>query len=100
MADQVAEVAMSGGFRQVGPKGEAQLLTRDRLQPGGKTVEQEQTFVDAQEGPVQIGILAPNTTINDLARILQTLQVSARDIIAIIDMLAKQGALKAKVITQ
>jgi flagellar P-ring protein precursor FlgI len=63
----------------------------------GQTTQATQNFVDAQEGPVQIGILAPNTTINDLAKILQTLQVSARDIIAILQALADQGALKAKV---
>jgi flagellar P-ring protein precursor FlgI len=63
----------------------------------GTTTTGEQTFVNAQEDPVQIGVLAPNTTINDLARILQTLQVSARDIIAILQALAEQGALKAKI---
>jgi flagellar P-ring protein precursor FlgI len=63
----------------------------------GQTVTGEQTNVTAQEDPVQIGILAPNTTINDLAKILQTLQVSARDIIAILQALAEQGALKAKI---
>jgi flagellar P-ring protein precursor FlgI len=63
----------------------------------GQTTTGEQTFVNAQEDPVQIGILAPNTTINDLAKILQTLQVSARDIIAILQALAEQGALKAKI---
>ena len=63
----------------------------------GTTVAGVANTVDAQEDPVQIGVLAPNTTINDLAKILQTLQVSARDIIAILQALAEQGALKAKI---
>jgi flagellar P-ring protein precursor FlgI len=63
----------------------------------GRTVTGEQTSVDAQEDPVQIGIVPPNATINDLAKILQTLQVSARDIIAILQALAEQGALKARI---
>ncbi len=67
---------------------------------GGTTTTAEQNFVTAGEDPVQIGILAPNTTINDLAKILQTLQVSARDIVAILQSLSQAGALKAKIVSQ
>jgi flagellar P-ring protein precursor FlgI len=66
----------------------------------GTTVTGEQTYVNAQEDPTQIGVIAPNATINDLARILQTLQVSARDIVAILESLAQAGALKARIISQ
>jgi len=63
----------------------------------GSTVQGEEQIVNAGENPTQIGIIPPNTTINDLAKILQTLQVTARDIIAILQALADQGALKAKI---
>ncbi|HXH61801.1 MAG TPA: flagellar basal body P-ring protein FlgI [Fimbriimonadaceae bacterium] len=63
----------------------------------GTTVAGSQNIVNAEEGPTQIGVIPPNTTIDDLAKILQTLQVSARDIIAILQALADQGALKAKI---
>lgn len=63
----------------------------------GSTVQTEVNTVDAQEDPTQIAVLRPNTTINDLAKILQALELSARDVIAILQALAEQGALKAKV---
>jgi flagellar P-ring protein precursor FlgI len=63
----------------------------------GSTVTGAENAVNALEDPTQIGVIPPNTTINDLAKILQTLQVSARDIIAILQALAEQGALKAKI---
>lgn len=63
----------------------------------GRTVTGNENIVNAQEDPTQIGVIPPNTTIGDLAKILQTLQVSARDIIAILQALAEQGALKARI---
>ena len=56
-----------------------------------------QNVIDAGEDKTQIGVIPPNATINDLAKILQTLQVTARDIIAILQALAQQGALKARI---
>lgn len=73
----------------------------DISQPGplsnGSTVVVPQTSVSADEDPPQIAVIAPNATLNDLAKILQTLNVSARDIIAILQALADQGALKARI---
>lgn len=63
----------------------------------GRTVTGQENIVNAEETPTQIGTIPANTTIGDLAKILQTLQVSARDIIAILQALAAQGALKAKI---
>lgn len=63
----------------------------------GNTVVTNENQVNAEENPTQIGVIPPNTTIADLAKILQTLQLSARDIIAILQALADQGALKAKI---
>ena len=66
----------------------------------GETVVTEQNFIDVEETPTQIGVIPPNATINDLAKILQTLKLSARDIIAILQALADQGALKARIKVQ
>lgn len=52
---------------------------------------------EAGEEPTQIGLLSGSATLNDLAKILQTLKVSARDIIAILQALAAQGSLKARI---
>lgn len=57
----------------------------------------EENIVTAQEDPTQISVIPPSTTISDLARILQTLEVSARDIIAILQALSQSGALKARI---
>lgn len=63
----------------------------------GQTVQTTEDTVTAEEQKTQIAVLRPNTTINDLAKILQALELSARDVIAILQALAEQGALKAKV---
>lgn len=60
----------------------------------------EQSRVDAQEDRVQIGVVKPSATVHDVARILQTLRVSARDVIAILEALRAQGALKARIKVQ
>ncbi|MBX3095362.1 MAG: flagellar basal body P-ring protein FlgI [Fimbriimonadaceae bacterium] len=64
----------------------------------GQTVVVAVPTTQVQEGDAQIAVVAPNATVEDLAQILQTLKVSARDIIAILQALADQGALKARVI--
>ncbi|MGE0001279.1 MAG: flagellar basal body P-ring protein FlgI [Fimbriimonadaceae bacterium] len=56
--------------------------------------------VEASESPAQTQLIAPNATLSDLARVLQELKVSARDVIAILQGLQRQGALKARVVLQ
>lgn len=63
----------------------------------GETVVVAVPQVDVTENPAQIALVAPNATLDDLAKILQTLKVSARDIIAILEALQAQGALKARI---
>lgn len=63
----------------------------------GETVVVATPQVQAGETEAQVGLLAPNATLDDLARILQTLKVSARDMIAILQSLQAQGALKARI---
>ncbi len=60
----------------------------------------DRSRVDAAEDLVQIGVVRPSATIQDLARMLQVLRVSARDVIAILEALRAQGALKARVKVQ
>lgn len=66
----------------------------------GETVVTQQPTVSATEDTAQVGLLSPNTSINDLARIFQTLKLSPRDIIAILQALREQGALKARIKVQ
>ncbi|MBS1710527.1 MAG: flagellar basal body P-ring protein FlgI [Armatimonadetes bacterium] len=70
-------------------------------QPGpfsqGQTTVTPATLTNANEQPPQVVVVAPNATLDDLAKIFQAMDVSARDIIAIIQALAQQGALKARV---
>ena len=63
----------------------------------GNTVVTDQTNVEAKEEKAQIGVLAPAATLGDLAKLFQKLKLSASDIIAILDSLKQQGALKARI---
>lgn len=63
----------------------------------GQTTVTPVTTTNADENPPQVVVVAPNATLDDLAKIFQAMDVSARDIIAIIQALAQQGALKARV---
>lgn len=66
----------------------------------GETVVTDVTTVQAQETKAQIGLLGPTTTVADLAKILQALDVSPRDLIAILQALSANGALKARIKVQ
>lgn len=63
----------------------------------GQTTVTPVTLTNAGEQPPQVVVVAPNATLDDLAKIFQAMDVSARDIIAIIQALSQQGALKARV---
>ncbi len=119
MSDQEATVVISentgtivmGGNVRLGPavvgKGSLTIRIEQELlisQPGpfsrGNTVVAEQTKVDAQEAPAQVTMMGPTTTVADLARIFQALRISATDMIAILQALRAQGALKARIKVQ
>jgi len=101
-----------GGNVKVGPaiviKGSLQVridTINDVSQPppfssGGTTKEVSNSQVSADEDKVQMALMAPNTTVADLARIFSELRVSATDIIAILQELKAQGALKARIKTE
>lgn len=73
------------------------LISQPNPLAQGTTTVVEIPRVTVVENPAQVGLVAGAATIGDLARILQTLQVSARDVIAILQALADQGALKARI---
>jgi flagellar P-ring protein precursor FlgI len=66
----------------------------------GTTENQKNTDVKVKEDTVNIGIVKPNATIDDLAKVFRALKLSPRDMIAIIEALKAQGAIKATVKTQ
>lgn len=66
----------------------------------GQTVAGTQQTLTATEDKARIGLVVPNTSVSDLARIFQALKVSPRDIIAILQALREQGSLKARIKVQ
>lgn len=63
----------------------------------GETVVANQTTVNANEEQVNVALMGGTATVADLARIFQTLKLSPTDIIAILQALREQGALKARI---
>ncbi len=66
----------------------------------GETVVIGNQKVSADQGEADIAVVAPNTTVADLARIFQELRLKASDIINILQILRQQGALKARLVIQ
>lgn len=100
-----------GGNVKIGPavvaKGSLTIRVEQELlisQPlpfsDGKTVVDNQTYLGAKEQKAQVTMMGPTTTVADLARIFQALKISAQDMIAILQALKAQGALKARIKTQ
>jgi flagellar P-ring protein precursor FlgI len=75
-------------------------VSQPRPFTNGQTIVTSESAVTANEPNAQVATLAPNTTVQDLARVFQALQLKAKDIIAILQALRQQGALKARIITQ
>ena len=66
----------------------------------GETAVVANQQVSATQGEADIAVVAPNTTVADLARIFQELRLRANDIIVILQALRQQGLLKARLIIQ
>ncbi len=62
----------------------------------GKTTPVSNSKVSANE-TAQIGLINPVTTVADLAKVFQSLKISPRDMISILQALKEQGALKARI---
>jgi flagellar P-ring protein precursor FlgI len=65
---------------------------------GGQTALQQNTEVNAKEDRVNIGVVSPNATIEDLAKVFRALKVSPTTLIAILQDLRAQGAIKARIV--
>lgn len=76
------------------------LISQPAPFSNGTTVVTGQSSVGATEDKAQVATIAPTTTVADLARLFQTLELKAADIISILQGLRQQGALKARIITQ
>lgn len=66
----------------------------------GQTVIVPNSAITVDEKTAQVATLAPNTTVQDLAKMFQALQLKPKDIISILRALKTQGALKARIISQ
>ncbi|HVT11875.1 MAG TPA: flagellar basal body P-ring protein FlgI [Fimbriimonadaceae bacterium] len=66
----------------------------------GNTVVTQKTTIDVDEPKADVASFAPNTTVADLAKVFHALQLKASDVIAILQALREQGALKARIIPQ
>lgn len=66
----------------------------------GQTVVATQPGVTGAEEMAQVALVPPSASIDDLSRIFQTLKLSPRDIIAILQALRDQGSLKARIKVQ
>ncbi len=66
----------------------------------GQTVIVPNSNITVDEKNAQVATLAPNTTVQDLAKMFQALQLKPKDIISILRALRTQGALKARIISQ
>lgn len=110
ISENTGTIVMGGNVR-LGPavvgKGSLTIRIEQELQVSqpnpftfGSTVVTEQTRVEAKEDPAQVTMMGPTTTVADLARIFQALRISATDMIAILQALRAQGALKARIKVQ
>jgi flagellar P-ring protein precursor FlgI len=108
VVDERTGTIVVGGNVKIGPA----LITRGNLrvsidrypvisQPNsfgrGETVKDEINVIGAQEDEARSATLPPYATLSDLARLFETLKVSAQDVISILQALKEQGALKARV---
>lgn len=96
---KIAPVAIASGSISVKIE-EAISVSQPNPFGKGETVAVANQKVSAEQGEADIAVMAPNTTVADLARIFQELRLKASDIINILQILRQQGALKAKLVIQ
>ncbi|MBS1705329.1 MAG: flagellar basal body P-ring protein FlgI [Armatimonadetes bacterium] len=108
IVDERTGTIVVGGNVKIGPA----LITRGSMkvsiarypvisQPAplsnGQTVVDSEYDVAIEEDQAKVGQLPAYATLADLAKLFDALQVSAQDVIAILQALKEQGALKARV---
>ena len=108
VVDERTGTIVVGGNVKIGPA----LITRGNIrvtierypvisQPApfsnGKTVVDQETDIEVLEDRAKTGQIPPYATLSDLAKLFDTLKVTAQDVIAILQALKEQGALKARI---
>ena len=76
---------------------ETPVISQPSPLSNGTTQTATVTGVSAGQDTSKIAMIPPSTTVADLAKILQTLELKPTDIIAILQALRQQGALKARI---
>jgi flagellar P-ring protein precursor FlgI len=72
------------------------LISQPGVLSGGTTVTDSQYDIQATEDRAKTGQLPAYASLSDLAKLFDTLKVSAQDVISILQALREQGALKAR----
>ncbi len=108
VVDERTGTIVIGGNVKIGPA----LITRGNIrvsierypvisQPApfsnGSTVVDQETKIETQEDHAKTGQIPSYATLSDLAKLFDTLKVSAQDVISILQALKEQGALKARI---
>lgn len=96
---KIAPVAFAYGSLTIRVE-EQTLVSQPAPFSNGTTERVKDTRPSAQDNPADTAVVTPNTTVADLAQIFRRLNLSAGDIIAILQTLRQQGALKARVVMQ
>jgi flagellar P-ring protein precursor FlgI len=96
---KVAPVAFAYGSLTIRVE-EQTFISQPAPFSNGQTAAAKDTRTGAQEDPAKTAVTNANTTVADLAQIFRRLNLSAGDIIAILQVLRQQGALKARVVMQ
>ena len=97
---KIAPVAIALGSISVNIVEEVSVSQPNPFSRNGDTAVVANQRVSAEQGPADVAVVAPNSTIADLARIFQELRLKPNDIINILQLLKQQGALKARLIFQ
>jgi flagellar P-ring protein precursor FlgI len=97
---KIAPVAIALGSISVNIVVEVSVSQPNPFSRNGDTAVVANQRVSADQGPADVAVVAPNSTIADLARIFQELRLKPNDIINILQLLKQQGALKARLIFQ
>ena len=95
---KIAPVAIALGSISVNIVEEVSVSQPNPFSRNGDTAVVANQRVSADQGPADVAVVAPNSTIADLARIFQELRLKPNDIINILQLLKQQGALKARLI--
>ena len=93
---RIARVAISHGSLSVVTQERDAVSQANPFAQGGTTERVAQTSIDATEEGGGMQVVGATATVSDLARALNAMGVTPRDLISIFEALAKAGALQAE----